>query len=126
MYELGEQFLARLLAIIGSKGAAHEHKRTVADVPRDDFVGECRTAKILECRIYAVAEILRRVDERAVKVEYQQFKAVDRHRTKNPNHVSSVTGPAEESSLVPLFALLAERSNCGSSHQICRISGSIS
>ena len=48
--------------------------------------------EFLERRVDAVAEVLRRVDERAVEVKDEEFETVDRHRTKDANHEVSLTG----------------------------------
>jgi hypothetical protein len=46
-------------------------------------------------RIHTVAQILRRVDQRAIQIEDQQFQSLNGKGAKFVNHVFSVTGSAQ-------------------------------
>ena len=47
----GEEFFARLMAVVGGESAADEHESAVADMPGNDLVGEMRTVEIFQCGI---------------------------------------------------------------------------
>jgi hypothetical protein len=49
-------------------------------------------------RVHAVAQILRRIDQRAIQIENQQFQPFNGKRTKFVNHVFSVMGKPLRSS----------------------------
>jgi hypothetical protein len=48
-------------------------------------------AELLQRGVDAVAEVLRRIDEGAVEVEDEKLEALDRNRSKDVDHDSSVT-----------------------------------
>ncbi len=76
-----EQLVAGLLAVIGGKCFPHQHNHAIADVARDNLVGKARPPELLQGRIHTVAEILRRIDQRAIQIKHQQLQLIHRQRT---------------------------------------------
>ena len=72
--------------------APHEHGGAVADEAGNRGVGQRAQVGFSERCIDAVAEILRRVDERAVEIEDQQLQSLNGNGAKDADHASSVTG----------------------------------
>jgi hypothetical protein len=75
----------------GGEGAAEEHRCTVADEAGYGGIIESGAADVLEGGVDAVAEILGRIDEGAVEVEYEEFQAVDGDGAEDVDHGFSVT-----------------------------------
>ena len=75
-----------------SQRAAHEHWRAIADKAGDRGIGQRLKTRFLEGGIHAVAQVLRRVDQRAVEIEDEQLQLLHGNGAKNPDHVSSVLG----------------------------------
>ena len=71
---------------------AHEHRRSVADKAGDEWVRQRTEADFVQRSVDAVAQVLCRIDESAVKIEDEQLEALDRDRTKNADHALSVMG----------------------------------
>jgi hypothetical protein len=71
--------------------AADEHRRSIANKAGDKGIFKAGSAGVDEGCVDAVAEILRRIDEGAIKVEDEQPESLDRDRVKDVDHGSSVT-----------------------------------
>ena len=68
----------------------HERGRAITDEAGNGGVGQRAESKLGEGCVDAVAQVLRRIDERAVEIEDEQLQSLHRNRAKNADHRSSV------------------------------------
>src|SRR6185312_1405945 len=61
--------------------APHQHGSAIADVAGDHVEWQFVPAKVAQCRIYGIAQVLARVHQRSVKVKDQQPQLADRNFT---------------------------------------------
>jgi len=72
------------------EGAADQHDGAVADVAGDHRIGQRLAFKLHQSGVDTVAEVSRRVDQRAIEVKDEQLQGLSGQRTKYANHVSSL------------------------------------
>lgn len=73
------------------KRSPHECGRAISDKTGNRRIGQWIQVELHQGRIYAVAEVLRGIDERAIEVEDEQFQVLHRDRSNDTDHVSSLT-----------------------------------